>query len=361
MVDFRKLGKIVPPPPVPDDFLTFPGTWAKALAPVRGEVWFRELAKFLREERAASPPLILPPDGLELEALRLTDLENVRVVMVAQDPYPHDAACGLAFSVAEGQPVPQSARAILSELERDGFSLPPPRTFDLRPWAARGVLLLNATLTVRRNAPKSHANRGWEQLTSAILRAIRDRDAKRWAAHWRDPNSTAPPPVPAIFLSLGSWARDLLSGSASSILVPSDVHVTAPHPAARDGSFSGSRPFFRTNLYLSQFGGAPMDWSLHRAVPPEEAVEALRTLWKALAPSDALSPSGISPAQEKALALAREALATAREAVTLSGKLLRSPTAEGSVEDLRERVRDLARAIRTRLEYYRSLTEGHGR
>lgn len=213
-------------------------SWASALAPVSDTV--SRIGAFLREESAAGHRWAPAGDRI----LRAFDqpLDDVRVLIVGQDPYPTPGhAVGLSFSVsAQTTPLPRSLQNILRELHSD-LGVPPPATGDLSGWADQGVLLLNRVLTVRLGAPGSHRGIGWEEVTSAAITALVARsDAPLVAILWgRDAQSLAPalPGVPVI---------------------------ASPHPSplSADRGFFGSRPFSRTNALLAEQGAGPVDWAL---------------------------------------------------------------------------------------------------
>lgn len=197
------------------------------------------MGRFLREELAAGRG-VLPEPSRVLAALA-TPLEQVRVLLVGQDPYPTPGhAMGLSFSVApDVQPLPRSLANILREYQSD-LSLPPPATGDLTPWAERGVLLLNRCLTVAPRAPGSHRGRGWEPVTDAVIDAVVARGG----------------PLVAVL-----WGRDARSLAGRLGATP---RVESPHPSpmSADRGFFGSRPFSRTNQLLADQGAAPIDWRL---------------------------------------------------------------------------------------------------
>jgi uracil-DNA glycosylase len=202
--------------------------------------YFRELEAFLGRERREAT--VHPRRDQVFGALELTPRAAVRVVLVGQDPY-HGAgqAHGLAFSVPAGIPKPPSLRNLLRELE-DDLGAPIPGSGDLTPWARRGVLLLNAVLTVRSGEPGSHGGRGWERFTDAVIRAVDE----------------APDPV--VFILLGNRA------GAKATRVDRDRHgvVEAPHPSPLSAwrGFFGSRVFSRCNRLLEELGRKPVDWRL---------------------------------------------------------------------------------------------------
>ena len=192
---------------------------------------------------------VFPPAGCEFRALELTPPESVRCVILGQDPYPTPGvANGLAFSASPGTPIPASLRNIFRELTAD-LDLPMPSDPDLTPWAERGVLLLNTTLTVQAGAPGSHAKWGWQAVTGEILRLC------------------AALPQPMVFLLWGAHARNAASDLT---LGPNKRAFLSSHPSplgARKGSetvpaFLGSRPFSRTNAFLVSMGAGEIDWAL---------------------------------------------------------------------------------------------------
>ncbi len=218
--------------------------WLAALAGAIADPSFTLLEAFLEQERADGE--VYPPRDQVFEALRLTPPGSVRAVIVGQDPYPgRGQAHGLAFSVPAGVKKPPSLRNILKELERD-LGYPDPPSGSLVPWAEHGVLLLNTVLTVRAGVAGSHAGRGWERFTDAVIRAV---DAK---------------PGPVAFLLWGRRAQQ----KARLIHAP-HVVIAAPHPsrAARWG-FRGCAPFSRANAALIDLGCSPIDWSLAPAAQP---------------------------------------------------------------------------------------------
>jgi uracil-DNA glycosylase len=212
-------------------------SWATALEPVVGAV--TSLGEFLREEVAAGRGY-LPAGGNVLRAFE-RPLDDVRVLIVGQDPYPTPGhAVGLSFSVApDVRPVPRSLVNIYTELESD-LGLPRPASGDLSPWADQGVLLLNRVLTVAPGKPASHRGKGWESVTAAAIVALVERGGPLVAILWgRDARNLVPhlPGIPAI----------------------ESAH---PSPLSAHSGFFGSKPFSRANDLLAQQGAAPIDWSL---------------------------------------------------------------------------------------------------
>ncbi|MDX1673256.1 MAG: uracil-DNA glycosylase [Longimicrobiales bacterium] len=206
----------------------------------RERAYFEELESFLEQERERRR--VYPPREEVFRALELTPREAVRVVLLGQDPYHGPGqAHGLAFSVRPGVAKPPSLRNLLQELHEDlGVSMP--EDGDLTPWARRGVLLLNAVLTVREGAPGSHRGKGWETFTDAVVEA---------ASRGGDP---------VVFMLLGNRAREKAGG------VDDDRHgvIEVPHPSPLSAyrGFFGSRVFSRTNALLEALGREPVDWSL---------------------------------------------------------------------------------------------------
>jgi uracil-DNA glycosylase len=205
----------------------------------------RRLGGYLRAEEAAGKS-IFPPRGTRLAALALTPLEEVKVVILGQDPY-HGAgqAHGLAFSVPPGVRTPPSLMNIHKELESD-LGLARPAHGNLERWAAQGVLLLNNALTVEAGRAGSHQQLGWEALTDAAAAAVAAREA------------------PCVFMLWGSHARRKAERIAE--LAPGGRHLvlTAPHPSplsARTG-FLGCRHFSRANAFLEARGRGAVDWRL---------------------------------------------------------------------------------------------------
>ncbi|WP_427383895.1 uracil-DNA glycosylase [Janibacter sp. G56] len=220
----------------PLDELVHP-SWVPALTPVRETL--TALGAFLRRELEAGHGY-LPAGDHVLRAFRLP-LEDVRVLIVGQDPYPTPGhPVGLSFSVApDVRPIPRSLVNIHRELQ-DDLGVPAPTTGDLTPWTEQGVLLLNRVLTVRPGAPASHRGKGWEQVTAAAIDALATRGGPLVAILWgRDARSLAP--------ALGSVPR---------------VESAHPSPLSAHAGFLGSRPFSRANTLLVEQGGAPVDWSL---------------------------------------------------------------------------------------------------
>ena len=221
-----------PVPPIPRG-------WPR-LTPERSRPYFVELEAFLAQEYDEA--VVYPPAPRVFEALDLTPFRAVKVVLLGQDPYHGPGqAHGLAFSVLPGVPAPPSLRNMFRELEED-TGVPRPLDGCLAAWARRGVLLLNAVLTVRAGEPASHAGAGWERFTDAVIDRV---NAKRSRV---------------VFLLLGSHAQK----KGQAVDRSRHVVIEAPHPSplsAKRGFF-GSRIFSRANAALEEAGRGPVDWRL---------------------------------------------------------------------------------------------------
>ena len=209
----------------------------------------RALSEFLRAEKAAGQR-VYPPGPEIFAALDATPFEQVKVVVLGQDPYHGPGqAHGLCFSVRPGVDIPPSLLNIYKELERD-LGLPRPDHGCLLPWARQGVLLLNSVLTVRAGQPGSHQNRGWEGFTDHVVETLsREREG-------------------LVFLLWGSYAQ------AKAKVVDARRHclLRAPHPSPLSAhrGFLGCGHFSATNRWLAGRGLAPVDWRL----PPVDALDA---------------------------------------------------------------------------------------
>lgn len=215
-------------------------SWKKALAPQFEKVYFEILTNFVRAEYAGSTP-IFPRGDQIFRAFDDCPFDKVRVVILGQDPY-HNAgqAEGLAFSVPRGVAIPPSLRNMIKEITAD-FGRPPHiEGGNLSPWVAQGVLLLNATLTVRAHEAASHQNKGWETFTDAAITALaREREN-------------------LVFMLWGASARK------KAALIDRKRHLVleAPHPSPLSASrgFFGCKHFSQANEYLSSYGIIPVSW-----------------------------------------------------------------------------------------------------
>lgn len=214
-------------------------SWKSRLADEFSDPYFNELAQFVRTEYEKER--VYPAPKNIFRALDLCPFERVRVVILGQDPY-HGAgqANGLAFAVSEGVPLPPSLRNIYAEIASDiGVPQQSP-SGDLSRWAEQGVLLLNATLTVRASAPGSHQSHGWEQFTDAIVRTLSEEREH------------------LVFLLWGRYAR------AKGAHIDRNKHLVLetshPSPFSAHDGFLGCKHFSRANAYLAQHGQEPIDW-----------------------------------------------------------------------------------------------------
>lgn len=217
------------------------GTWLAHLGPMLESPRMQTLAAFLRDEKARGKA-VYPPGPLMFNAFNRTPFEAVRVVILGQDPYHGPGqAHGLSFSVPDGLPQPPSLQNIFKELQRD-LGLPIPATGNLTPWAERGVLLLNAVLSVEQSRPGSHQNKGWEDFTDAAITALaNDRES-------------------LVFMLWGAYAQ------AKGRIIDNRRHciLRAPHPSPLSAhrGFLGCGHFSAANRYLQGRGQAPIDWRL---------------------------------------------------------------------------------------------------
>jgi len=186
---------------------------------------------------------IFPPKENIFQALKITNYENTKVVIVGQDPY-HGVgeAHGLSFSVKKGIKVPPSLQNIYKEIYNDLNIIEPRDCGDLTKWAKEGVLLLNAVLTVEKDKAGSHTNLGWEYFTDHIIKKLNEKE------------------TPVVFILWGSFARS----KKYYITNPKHLIIESTHPSpfsARNGFF-GSKPFSKTNDFLISTGQKPIDWQL---------------------------------------------------------------------------------------------------
>ncbi|MFD7297721.1 uracil-DNA glycosylase [Streptomyces sp. NPDC059897] len=211
--------------------------WAKALEPVAGQI--SAMGEFLRAEIGAGRTYL--PAGANVLRAFQQPFDDVRVLIVGQDPYPTPGhAVGLSFSVApDVRPLPPSLINIYREMNAD-LGTPEPSNGDLTPWTRQGVLLLNRALTVAPRRPASHRDKGWEQVTEQAIRALAARG------------------TPLVSILWGRDARNLRP------LLSDYPAVESPHPSpmSADRGFFGSRPFSRANDLLERQGAQPVDWRL---------------------------------------------------------------------------------------------------
>jgi uracil-DNA glycosylase len=223
-----------------------PQSWQAALQAEIDAPYMAELRTFLAAELAAGKA-IYPPQKNWFHALELTPLDQVRVVILGQDPYHREGqAHGLCFSVPPGVTLPPSLVNIYKELQAD-LGIPRASHGFLEHWARQGVLLLNSVLTVEAHKAASHQKRGWERFTDAIIAAINARE------------------TPSVFLLWGAYAQKKAAFvDTSRHLILKAAH---PSPLSAHNGFLGSKPFSKTNLFLEEYGQPPIDWALPEDQP----------------------------------------------------------------------------------------------
>ena len=212
--------------------------WDSILNEEYNKEYFKNLIDFIKQEYKNKT--IYPKQNEVFNAFRYTDFDNVKVVILGQDPYhgPNQAE-GLSFSVSNEVLKPPSLKNIFKELESD-LGIPFPEDNSLKPWAKQGVLLLNAVLTVEEHKPTSHKNKGWEIFTDNVIKTLNNRDK------------------PVVFILWGAYAR----AKKEYITNPKHYIIESAHPSpfsARNGFF-GSKPFSKTNEFLKKNNIKEIDW-----------------------------------------------------------------------------------------------------
>lgn len=215
-------------------------SWKEALKEEFSKPYFAELKEFLLEEKAKYA--IYPPGSQIFNAFKLTPFDQVRVVLLGQDPYHGPGqAHGLCFSVPKGVPPPPSLVNIFKEIQKD-LGIPVPTSGCLDKWARQGILLLNATLTVRANQAGSHQKKGWENFTNAVISKLSEKRAG------------------LIFLLWGRFAQE------KEALIDTNRHYVLkaahPSPFSAYNGFFGCRHFSKTNELLNKHGLEEIDWRL---------------------------------------------------------------------------------------------------
>lgn len=211
--------------------------WTEVLEPIKNSDYFKNLWVKVKQEYASTK--CFPPKNQIFRAIELTPFEEVKVVIIGQDPYHNDfQANGLCFSVSDQVSAPPSLKNIFKELENDlGIKK---TSNELDSWAKQGVLLLNATLTVRAHQPNAHKDLGWEKFTDFIIKNISDKK--------RD----------VVFVLWGAFAQK------KENLIDSSKHLVlkSPHPSpfSVHRGFFGSRPFSRINQFLEEKGKSKIEW-----------------------------------------------------------------------------------------------------
>ena len=214
--------------------------WLPVLEPEFKKTYYTELFKFVKAEYAAGQ--VFPPADDIFNALHLTPLKDVKVVILGQDPYHNDGqAHGLSFSVKPGMDIPPSLVNIYKELHEDVGTYIPNNGY-LEKWAKQGVLLLNTVLTVRAHQAASHQGHGWEEFTDAIIKAVNQENR------------------PIVFMLWGSPARK----KKAMLNNPNHLILEAPHPSPLSSyrGFFGCRHFSKANLFLESRGVSPIDWQI---------------------------------------------------------------------------------------------------
>lgn len=218
---------------------TLPESWLPALGDEVSKPYFKELTELVEQERERHQ--VYPPRDEVFAALEATPFDQVKVLLLGQDPY-HGAGQGhgLCFSVRPGVKTPPSLRNMFKEMKEE-LGHPVPDNGFLMPWARQGVLLVNAVLTVREAEPNSHKGKGWEKFTDAVIKAVADR------------------PDPAVFVLWGNYAKKKLR------LIDTERHavVQGAHPSPLSARlFLGSRPFTRINEAVAAQGHTAIDWRI---------------------------------------------------------------------------------------------------
>lgn len=215
-------------------------TWHDVIGEEKDKPYFQAVRTYERQRRQVAT--VYPREEAIFRALELTPYDQVKVVILGQDPYHGEGqAHGLSFSVQDGFPIPPSLQNIYKELESD-LGIPLAHTGNLTSWAQQGVLLLNTVLTVEAGQANSHRGRGWEQFTDRIIQVLNDC------------------PRPLVFVLWGKPAQQ------KEAMITNSRHLVlkAPHPSPLSAyrGFFGSRPFSRINDFLEMTGQTPIDWRI---------------------------------------------------------------------------------------------------
>ncbi len=214
-------------------------SWKEALQDEFGKEYFQKLTEFVKDEYKSGA--VYPPAKFIFHAFELTPFNKVKVVILGQDPYHGPGqAHGLSFSVPEGISAPPSLQNIHKELKSDLGSETSKESGNLEYWAKQGVLLLNATLTVRAHTAGSHQKKGWEQFTDAVIQTLSQKRNTR------------------VFILWGRYAQEkgkLIDRTKHLVL-----EAAHPSPFSAYNGFFGSKPFSKTNEYLAKHGLEPIVW-----------------------------------------------------------------------------------------------------
>lgn len=215
--------------------------WDNVLQEEYHQEYFKKTVDFINKEYQQKT--IYPPKSKILRALTLTDYNQVKVVILGQDPYHgENEANGLAFAVSDGIKLPPSLQNIYKELEQD-LKIPRSNIGNLECWAQEGVLLLNAVLTVEKDKPASHKQIGWEQFTNAIIKKLNEKKE------------------PIVFILWGNFAKS----KKEYITNPNHyiIESTHPSPFSANYGFFCSKPFSKTNEFLKSEGIKEINWEIH--------------------------------------------------------------------------------------------------
>ena len=215
-------------------------SWDEILKDEYQKDYFKNIAMFINKEYREKT--IFPPKSNILRAFKLTDYDNVKVVILGQDPYHGiNEANGLAFSVSKGVRLPPSLQNIYKELYND-LGITVSTNGDLEKWAREGVLLLNSVFTVEKDKPASHKNIGWEQFSDEVIKKVNEKN------------------TPVVFVLWGNFAKS----KAKYITNPIHLVITSPHPSpfSAYSGFFGSKPFSRTNEFLRKNNMKEIDWKI---------------------------------------------------------------------------------------------------
>ncbi len=214
-------------------------SWKKVLEKEFDKEYFKNLTNFVKEEYKKST--VYPPAKFIFNAFELTPFDKVKVVILGQDPYHEpNQANGLAFSVSDNVTIPPSLVNIYKEIEADMGQKTKNKNGNLENWAKQGVLMLNATLTVKAHAAGSHQNKGWEKFTDAVVKILSEQKEN------------------LVFILWGSYAQK------KGMVIDESKHlvIKSPHPSPLSAyaGFFGSKPFSQTNAYLIFTGQEPIEW-----------------------------------------------------------------------------------------------------
>ncbi len=235
----QKQAKSDKPPKTSTPNFTLPASWQAHLCDEMAQPYFQELMAFARQEYASHT--VYPPSDQLFAAFQAVPFEQVKVVILGQDPYHGKRqANGLAFSVSDGVNIPPSLKNIFQEIEQD-LGQPIPTSGNLMRWAEQGVLLLNAIMTVVEKTPRAHQNKGWERFTDAVIRILSEQRQQ------------------LVFLLWGAYAQkkgDLIDRQRGHLI----LNAAHPSPYSAASGFFGCRHFSQTNAFFAAHGLTPIRW-----------------------------------------------------------------------------------------------------